>query len=234
MRIDYRPRQWEKLCHEAFQKLNFSNGSVQIYQGLPHGLMEVGLGLARRFPNKKKISYFKNATPYFVKLMTFLAAEGYEIKELTLEDMTAPQGWLSQIDSKDLFVLYSVDDPILGCLYPVSELEPLLSDKGIFQICVSHNWHNYTDVAKKQDDRKASLYSMDFGYCISHLGKRVHVEELVSGSLNWENFSNKALQFGTTQQSKDLIVKFESAFNDWAPFSETPRILIARFCVGKI
>ena len=226
MRIDYRPsHQWGELCDELTRELNFSNGFVQIHQGVQHGLMEVGLGLARLFPHKKKIHYFKNLNPHFVKLMMVLATKGYEVKELTLEEMTSPQDWVAQIDRKDLFVLYSVDDPILGCLYPVGELERLTHGRGIFRICVSHNWHNYTEVPKRQDDYKIDLYSMDFGYCISHLGERAHVEELMSGSLNWDGFTNKTtFEFGSLKESRDLIVEFESASSGMAPLSEKKRV----------
>ena len=225
MRIDYYlPGQWENLCNELAQELNFSDGFVQIYQGLQHGLMEVGLGLAQLFPQRKRIHYFKDLTPHFVNLIMALAREGYEVKELTLQDMTSPQKWVDQLTRKDLFILYSMDDPILGRLYPVEKLEQLTHDKNTFKICVSHNWHNYVDIPKRQSDHKISLYSMDFGYCISHLGERVRLGELMSNSLNWSGFANKTPTFGALKESRDLIVNFESALSGVAPLSESQRI----------
>lgn len=223
VRIDYKPSgQWEKICHKWAREFNFSNGSLCIYQGIQHGLIEVGLGLTQLFPHKKRVHYFKNLSPHFIKLMMALALEGYEIKELTLQDMASPQNWLDQVNSKDLFVLYSVDDPILGHLYPVEEWEDLTRDKDIFKICVSHNWHHYIDIPKKQDNNKINLYSMNFECCLAHLGEKAHLKALISDSLHWDKY--QVPQFKCLQQNENLIVEFESASNGMAPLSNIPRI----------
>ena len=187
--------------------------------------MEIGLGLAQFFPHKKRVYYFKNLNPYFMRLIKVLALEGYETQELTLQEMASPQKWMAQIHSKDLFVLYSLDDPFLGQLYPVEDLESQLSEnQQIFRICVSHNQHKYTKIKKQQDNHKVTLYSIDSQSCLAHFGKRVHTKELISPSLNWNSWSDKNLDFGSMAQKKELVTGFEAALNKTPPLSHAQRI----------
>ena len=187
--------------------------------------MEVGLSLSRLAPHKKRFYYFKDLNPYFYPLFMALATEGYEAKELSLEDMDSPKDWVDQIDAKrDLFVLYSADEPLLGRLYPVDKMERLTSDKGLFRLCLSHNKHKYIKTPDKQDRHKVNLYSMDSQICVSHFSKEAHIDEPISDSLNWNNMGSPLSLFGSLQENKDLIVTFENKLNSKPLFQSTPRI----------
>ena len=226
MNIDYRPDgEWEKLCNEWSEGLHFTNGFVRVHQGLPHALMEVGLGLSKLLPHKKRFYYFKDLNPHFNPLFMALATEGYEAKELSLKDMECPREWVEGIDSRrDLFVLYSVDDPVFSRLFSTDKMESLTSGKRLFRLCVSHNKHKYIEGPKEQDSYKINLYSMDFQTCISHFSKEAPSEEIISSSLNWSHMSQQVPLFNSLKENKDLILSFERAVNTEPLFENIPRI----------
>ncbi len=208
--------------------------------------MEVGFGLTRLFPHRKRIHFIKGLSSHFSQLITTLAVDGYDVVEWTLEDlqgMISSTEWEQKLDSKDLFVLYSMDDPLLGRLFPVQALEKIARDKKIFQICISHSWHHYVSremILQGQNSYKISLYSMDFKCCLAHLGERSQIEALTSSSLNWEEWLHRdiGLEWNHMTQAtqvlsppkvnenknRELILQFESTIrNNDQDFSIAPR-----------
>jgi hypothetical protein len=144
MYIDFRaPGGWSALNDYVAQQLHLETDKCvpRIYQTTTFAVVEIALGLAKLFPNRKKVYYFKNMDPTFEPVAMALAKEGYQTTPLNLSVLAEPQSFVSGLGREDLFVLYSCDEPILGRAYDVSKLEAVLATSSVFKIRVSHASH---------------------------------------------------------------------------------------------
>jgi hypothetical protein len=236
MHIDYRsPTAWTDLNNHVASELDvvLDKTTVRNYLGIGHALVEVCTGIAKLYPLKKKIYYFKNMNPYFESALLQLAKEGYKIVPLDLNVLEEPVGWASALDREDLFVLYSVDEPFLGQVYNLTKFEAALIEKNIFKIRVSHNLHFFKsdDVMKvKMPERNlAALYSLTVTRALALLGERgkiapfaadqlfygeaIESDSIKSDSIDWSWFKRSAETSDKTASKASaisIIEKFEN------------------------
>lgn len=162
MQIDFRaPGAWSSLNEKMAEQLglNLDKTVARVYQGVGHALLEVMWGLAKIFPQRKKIYYFKNMDPTFDLALIPFAKEGYQLVPLEFSVLLDFNDFVSGLvggsvggsspgkvggsPREDLLVLYSVDDPLLGRAYDVAKFEEAIKSTGVFKVRISHARHFY-------------------------------------------------------------------------------------------
>lgn len=149
MHIDFQsPYAWQELNDKAegILGVDAAGGSVKVVAGARQALVEVSLGLARQFPHKKKIYFFRDMDPTLEAPVTALSREGGAVQSLDVKLLGDPLGLSAAIEADTLMVLASEDDPLLGRLNDLAALESLSDTKKFFLIRVSHFHHRYLPI----------------------------------------------------------------------------------------
>ena len=217
MHIDFRTfSAWSELNENVAEKLgvDLDKTVVRNYQGVGHALIEVCLGVAKLFPLKKKIYYFKDMNPYFEGALLPLAKEGYKLMALDLEVLQSPEAWLATLSREDLFVLYGVDEPLLSRGYDLKIFESALKDKSIFKIRLSHGRHFYEfDTWRSSpvlEKNMALIYGISPTEALSLIGERGKIGALTANQLMY--FHEPEITWFKTPVPLDAkkIMQFES------------------------
>lgn len=195
MQIDFRmPGAWSALNDSLADRLglNLDKTVARLYQGTSHALHEVMWGLAKLFPQRKKIYYFKNMDPTFDSALMSFAKEGYQLVTLELSTLSNFENFVSS--SEDLLILYSSDDPLLGRAYDVAKFEAAIKSAGLFKVRVSHARHFYEGSGFVQtpaassgghllDRNWAYIYALSSNQSFALLGERGKIGAMVADQL---------------------------------------------------
>lgn len=192
MLIDFRrPSSWSDLTERAAKILDvvLLKNQLRFYQNTQHALIEVTQGLARQFPLKKKIFYFKDMSAAFDPAITLLAKEGYQLTALSLSDLANPEAYLAQMDRETLFVLFAADDPVLGLLYPTEKWEAALKAASVPRLRLSH----FSDLRKPfvavADRTEIRIGATPTRGAYALMGERMRTASAVAPVLNWAHFA---------------------------------------------
>jgi hypothetical protein len=151
MHIDFQPPYaWQELNDKAEGLLGVGpvGGSVKVVAGARQALVELALGLARQFPHKKKIYFFRDIDPTLEAPVTALSREGCTVHGLDANLISDPERLGAAIETDTLMVLVSEDDPMLGKLNDLAALESLCESKKFYLIRVSHFHHRFLPLTK--------------------------------------------------------------------------------------
>ena len=215
---------WSEYNTVLQNQLSLKKTVTQGYQGVRHALNEVGTGLARLFPHRKQIYFFKDLDPSYSSMMMDLAADGYELVPLSLEHFENLE-WMEQLGRETLMVVYPIDDPIFGRLNTTAEFYAQLSEKKVFQLGVSHSAHFYqgwSEVHKYE----ARICSWSVERAVALLGERAQVKARVAPTLSWSVSELEKASFEMLSMSESRVCRFESksVADSTALLSGTPRL----------
>jgi hypothetical protein len=228
MRVGWQsPGEWSQLNERVSQALKISNDKVTVrtYLGVGAALVELTMGLSRLFPLKKKIYYFKNMDPHFEASLMHLAREGYPITALPEEARHDTASWAANWGREDLFVLYSVDDPVLGQPYDVTGIERAAREKNMIKVRVSHARHFYESddwrSVEPFDKNTALIYGLEQPWALAVLGERVRPAPLLADQW-WPAWGEPSLDLSWYSQPQNSPRARVSAFENLKPASSSP------------
>jgi hypothetical protein len=180
-------------------------------------LMDAAYGLRRLSSFKKKILYFKDMDPNFTPVVTALAKEGIELIAMDLKCLKSPESIIEQLGKDILFVLYSVDDPILGRLFEIEKFESLLAENSCFRIRISYNQHLYADLPKA-DRNTLHIWGAPSGLALLGLGERVRVGASGSELRSWSGVHSAEIidELQARENKKNKVIEFEEGFRTFA------------------
>ncbi len=199
MRVDLlAPEVWEDLNQSLTTELQVPGLEVMAFWGLNQALSELTLGLAKQFPHRKKVHYFKNMDPFFERHIIALSREGLKVEAHNWADFEKdPESFKTQIDKDSLFVLLSQDLPLLGRTFDIQKFLLALAQEKIFKICVSHQAprQNWSEVFEK-DRSIAQVFSLKPDLSLAFLGGRVRVSATAAQGMPW----TKAVMEGALEE----------------------------------
>ncbi|MCB9025145.1 MAG: hypothetical protein H6625_02400 [Bdellovibrionaceae bacterium] len=185
---------------------------LYVYKDLHSALMEVLWSFSRQYMIKKKVYYFKGLSPYFERCLGLLATLGYDVQELDIQQGQSDFKWLDNLDHTALGVLMARDIPFLGQVLEWDELQKKLTEKRVFQIELSHNYHYVYGLQSVSNPYHIRLYDF-LGYgALSVFGKRAQHEAVFTSAMYWENFDvKKIINFLLSQEENQVkVLNFES------------------------
>jgi len=227
MLIDFRcPGSWAALSElaAAALKIDLSKNALRFYENSSHALIEITQGLAKQFPLKKKIFYFKNMSVAFEPALSLLAKEGYQLTALDIGQLANVESFKAGLDRETLCMLFSVDDPILGLHFSTEQLEVALVTASIARIKLSHSRHVYAKTSgfgfsPEIDRNEVRVFTLPSGRALAHMGERLRVGALVASEIDWSTKDIRtdiksdlvALVNPLEGNLQDAISKFESS-----------------------
>jgi hypothetical protein len=224
---------WRRHCEILGENLGFDlyRYEVRLCKNVYQAVYEATLGLRRLYTFKKKIFFYKDQFPHQENSLKALAKEGLQLEAWPLANFNNP-GALA-FDKESLFLLYAVDDPVLGTFENQEALEGAIAEQNILKIRVSFHRH-LVEGLPKMEKNTVHILGLPNGQAILLLGDRARFAPQGSELLNWSE--DELLQSlaelktaGTFNQieSKTKIEKFESrsdlGFSRLLP-TETARI----------
>lgn len=209
---------WSDITKEATELLNLNPDSfrVQLYKGLYHAIFDVTQGLVKQFPHKKKVFYFKSVSPLIDKAMAYLAKSGYKVVSLKYEDMQNVGEWIEQVDREALFVIYPVDDPLIGMGLKTSALEAAFEDKRVFKVKVSHAVHfteGYETEPLKYD---LPIYSVNANLSAAIVSDKARGVDGLNSGMIWQmaEVLSELEKLKNTQSQREKIEQFENQLKE--------------------
>lgn len=171
---------------EAALKLETPKTSARFYQGVHHALTEVVTGLARQFPFKKNIYYWKGIDPYLEPVALYMSREGFPVTALNASKIQDPESWLETLGKDTLVVMLPEDDPLLGQLHPIKHIEEKLNEKRVFSLKLSHHAFRYREWPQSLEKFQIETYAIEQSLSMVLLGERARIGDLVSEGLTWK------------------------------------------------
>lgn len=192
-------RQWasynQKLTAMMRAKLGNAKWSESWLMGgtLAQSVWEVVVGLARLFPHRRRIIYFKNQDPVHEPALNILAKEGFEILSLKLDKFSVNENWQSEINDETLLVLYSGDDPFLGLKHICSGLEESTQAKRAFSVKIIHQLHRCYSPQVLPTPYSLEIWGYGKELSCIRLGERAKLKGIVSPLMNWGEWQWESL-----------------------------------------
>lgn len=146
MHIDFQPPYaWSELNDLAADTLGLGahGGAVKLVAGPRPALAELTLGLVRQFPHRRKVYFFKGLDPMLEAPAMALAKEGCSVQGLDPQLLSQPEALTAAIEAEALMVLVSEEDPLLGRVHDLKNVEAVSEARKFFLIRVSHYHHRY-------------------------------------------------------------------------------------------
>lgn len=204
---------WLNLNQNLAEVLDLNEKtSARVYQGVHHALTEVVTGLARLFPFKKNIYYWKGIDPYLEPVALFMSREGFPVQALNEEKIRDPDTWIQNLDKDTLAVLLPEDDPLLGRLHPHGDLIQKLNEKRVFSVSLSHHAFKYREWPQSLDKFQIQISAVARDLSFAILGERARIGDLVTDGLCWRgNEIERVLSLRPAKVlSPEKIVEFEA------------------------
>ena len=205
--------------------------SLKLYQGLHHALMEVVMGLAKQFPFKKDIYYWKGIDPFLEPVAMALAREGYKVTPLNLEQITNPDSWMNTLPKDTLMVILPEDDPLLGKLHPIQAVTEKLKDQKIFSVKLAHHAFHYRPWPTTLNKFQVEIYAINSHLTLAFLGERARFGDWMSEGLIWKGDEVEVIKKLRPEKTIDAnkITAFEKSLApDFTPLFKTEDRLLDR------
>lgn len=207
-------RNWEDFNRRLTESVKGLGQKEQVRLGGPLALSvwETVMGLARSFPHRRQIVYFKDQDPVHDHVVMALAKEGYEVISLAFEDLSDPEKYLAALTSQTLLFLYSADDPFFALSYQGLGIEEAATATRTFAVQVSHHSHRQKLWSPLRSPYCIQILSYGGDQSCVRLGEKARIAGLVSPLLKWESADlNDLLQQMATIDpgDKTLVKSFE-------------------------
>lgn len=216
---------------EEALKLDAPRSSARLYQGLHHALMEVVMGLARQYPLKKSIYYWKGVDPFIEPVAMAMAREGYQLQALKEEQILNPDDWIQEVGKETLMVIYPEDDPLLGILHPVEKLEEAFKSIRAFQVKVSHHAFRFREWPKALEKFQIEMYAVRRNLTLTLSGERARFGDWMSEGLIWQESELEAVASlrPVPELNPEKILNFEKHLpQGFTPFFKNSRRIMDR------
>lgn len=162
-------------------------GRPQVYQGIGHALIEVCLGVTRKYPTRKRVFYMKNTGPQFDLVMAALSREGLIVEGIEYEELVDLEKLKGRIvTSETLMVLSSEDDPVVGRKFANQQINEILDGQRIVHVNVSHSAHTLDGKTPQPAKYAAHLWRVNHNLALAFLGERLSLDAPIAESLFWE------------------------------------------------
>lgn len=239
--VNYARREtWATLNRQTELELQLDTPktSAKLYRGLHAGLVEIAFGLARQFPFKKQILYFKGLDPFIDFAALAFLKEGLKVTALGETELTQVEALKEKLGKETLMVLWSEDDPFLGLLHPLKSLASLLDEAKIFSVRVSHSAFRFRTAPSRLLKHQIELQQLQADVCVALLGERARFSDWLAEGFQWSEGEFEAIRRHLVSLSSQQVQvsQFErnlpAGFT--APFREADRIFDrALFNIGN-
>lgn len=202
---------WDSI-NENVSSVVKTTRRCRVYRGLKHALLETALSLSRLFPHRKKVFYLKNSDPTFGPTLLALASEGFEMVEMTVEDLKDPKNIVANIDHQTLFILVNADIPFTGEHVDLTVLRQSLKDKRVFLIVASHARH-FFEPSTEPGDYEIGLQSIHLDLALAILGPRARHGSITAEHFSWRPSVIDEIKMAFSSRTGDpkAVQKFESS-----------------------
>lgn len=216
------PDTWHDLNEAMARELQLNRTAAQVFKGLSHALMESTQGLARQFPHKKKLIYFKNMSPFFEPAVTALAREGVAAQALDYNSFVKDPSQLKPLlDNETLFVLWAADDPLLGRCFADDKIVEQLAGSRTVLVRLFHCSHWAAGYTFEKDKFMLDILSITDELSLVLMGERARMNALMAEGMLW-NFTQVMAELEAWRQTcvaptrpgpsqQQLIQEFEAS-----------------------
>ncbi len=224
MRVHFKSTaEWKTLNEELAGRLglDLARTELRLYPNAANAVYEAVVGLRRLYTLKKTVYFIKDQDPHFSLPLQALSKEGLQVVGLPSTLFTSPaeiEAFTAQLTRESHFLLYAVDDPLLGKTWPAQALEDSLRDKNILKIRVSYARHMSEEASQwgqPHDRNLVRVFGLPDGGALSLLGERTRFPNQGVELLHWSDFRAQDIPLAITSKEKNNP-EHVRAFEAWA------------------
>ena len=214
MRVFFKGQgEYKKKCEQIGEALglDLSKHEARVYPNVSYDINDICMGLKRLYAHKKQAFYVKHQDPHVEDPMKSLAKEGLSVKPLEFSELQTPDAFIDSLERESHFLIYSVDNPLLGKLNDFSKFEEAIKDKTFFRVRVSYNQHRFQGIPKPERNIVHCL-GLPNGMAVVLMGERVRYPSQGVEKLDWSELdvSSCIEVLKNGEEDRARVEKFES------------------------